>query len=135
MQKAPQDLFVYGTLKRGQPAHRRYCGDAVFITSGAVRGRLHRHPDGYPVLVLAPSMLVTGPDWQWIRGELFRLRDPARNLARIDAYEGVIAGTPGSYHRVRVAVRAAGVRFAWIYAAASPLRAAELAVHPESAWP
>ena len=130
-----QDLFVYGTLKRGFAAHRRYCGDAVFVAPGAVRGRLHLHPDGYPVLALAPSMLASGPDWRWIQGEILRFRDPARTLARIDAYEGVVAGVSGPYRRLRVAVRAAGVRFAWIYAAASPVRAAELPVHPASSWP
>jgi gamma-glutamylcyclotransferase (GGCT)/AIG2-like uncharacterized protein YtfP len=129
------DLFVYGTLKRGLSAHRRYCGDAIFVATGAVLGRLHLHPHGYPVLAVAPSMLVSRADWRWVEGEILRFRDSARSLARIDAYEGVIAAVPGPYRRVRVAVRAAGVRFAWTYAAASPHRAAELPVHPRTSWP
>lgn len=132
---APADLFVYGTLKRGSAAHRRCCGDAIFVATGAVLGRLHLHPDGYPVLVLPPSTLVAGRDWRWIRGEILRLRDAARSLARIDAYEGVVAGGSGPYRRLPVFVRAVGVRFAWTYAAASPLEVARLPVHPSETWP
>lgn len=129
------ELFVYGTLKRGFTAHRRYCGDAVFVTSGAVLGRLHVHAHGYPVLVLPPSTLAASPQWRWIEGEILRFRHPRSSLARIDLYEGVIAGLPGLYQRVRVAVRATGVRFAWTYAAASPRRVADLPVHPGCSWP
>jgi len=129
------DLFAYGTLKRGFTAHRRYCGDAVFVAKAAVRGRLHVHPHGYPVLVLAPSTLSTGEDWRWIEGEILRLRNPAWTLARIDAYEGVIPGICGSYLRVRVPVRAPGVRVAWAYAARTADRAAHLPVHPSPCWP
>jgi gamma-glutamylcyclotransferase (GGCT)/AIG2-like uncharacterized protein YtfP len=135
MEAGLRDLFVYGTLKRGFTAHRRYCNDAIFVASAAVRGRLHLHPDGYPVLALAPSMLAVGADWRWIEGEILRFRHPGRSLERIDAYEGVIRGLGGPYRRVRVPVRAAGVRFAWAYAASSPLWAAELPIHPRSSWP
>jgi gamma-glutamylcyclotransferase (GGCT)/AIG2-like uncharacterized protein YtfP len=128
-------LFVYGTLQRGFAAHHRLCGNAIFVTTAAVRGRLHLHPHGYPVLALPASSLAASRDWRWIRGEILRLRDPARALARIDAYEGVIAGVPGLYRRVRVAVRGAGVRLAWTYAAASPREVAQLPAHPADAWP
>lgn len=128
-------LFVYGTLKRGFPAHRRFCGDAVFVTRAAVRGRLHLHPHGYPVLALPSSTLVASPDWGWVEGEVVRLRDPGRSLARIDAYEGVVAGVTGQYRRLRVPVRAAGVRFAWTYAADSPRAVAPLPVLATGSWP
>jgi gamma-glutamylcyclotransferase (GGCT)/AIG2-like uncharacterized protein YtfP len=128
-------LFVYGTLKRGFPAHRRFCGDAVFVTRAAVRGRLHLHPHGYPVLALPASTLVAGLDWGWVEGEILRLRDPGRSLARIDAYEGVVPGVPGHYRRLPVPVRAAGVRFAWTYAAASTRAVAPLPVLPAGSWP
>jgi len=130
-----RDLFVYGTLKRGFAAHRRYCGDAIFVTRGAVLGRLHLHQHGYPVLAPAPSMLVSSPDWRWIEGEILRFRDPARSLRRIDAYEGVIPGIHGPYCREQVAVRAAGVRLAWAYVAASIQWVAGLPEHPACWWP
>lgn len=128
-------LFVYGTLKRGFPAHRRFCGDAAFVTKAAVRGRLHLHPHGYPVLALPASALVASPDWGWIEGEILRLRDSGRSLARIDAYEGVVAGVPGQYRRLRVPVRATGVRFAWTYAAVSLRAVAPLPVLAARSWP
>ena len=128
-------LFVYGTLKRGFPAHRRFCGNAVFVTRAAVRGRLHLHPHGYPVLALPPSALVASPDWGWVEGEILRLRDPGRSLARIDAYEGVTAGVPGLYRRLRVPVRAAGVGLAWTYAAASTRDILALPILPAGSWP
>lgn len=133
---APLDLlFVYGTLKRGFSAHRRFCGNAVFVTRAAVRGRLHLHPHGYPVLALPPSALVASPDWGWVEGEILRLRHPGQSLARIDAYEGVIAGVPGQYRRLTVPVRAAGVRLAWTYAAASSRDVQALPILPAGSWP
>jgi len=133
---APLDLlFVYGTLKRGFSAHRRFCGNAVFVTRAAARGRLHLHPHGYPVLALPPSALVASPDWGWVEGEILRLRDPDRSLARIDAYEGVTAAVPGQYRRLPVPVRAAGVRLAWTYAAASTRDVLALPILPAGSWP
>jgi len=128
-------LFVYGTLKRGLPAHRRLCANAIFVTTATVRGRLHLHPAGYPVLVVPPSPLVASGEWRWIRGEILRLRDARRTLARIDAYEGVIAGIPGLYRRLLVSLRAAGTRSAWTYAASSPSEVADLPVLAADSWP
>ena len=45
----PLRLFVYGTLKRGQRNHDRYCQGAVDIQEAQVRGRLYEGPD-FPVL-------------------------------------------------------------------------------------
>ena len=42
-------LFVYGTLKRGQRNHDRFCQGAVDIQEAQVRGRLYEGP-GFPVL-------------------------------------------------------------------------------------
>jgi len=87
------------------------------------------------VLVLPPSTLVASREWGWVEGEILRLDNAARSLARIDEYEGIVAGVSGQYRRVRVPVRAAGVRAAWTYAAASARDMAELPVHPRPSWP
>jgi gamma-glutamylcyclotransferase (GGCT)/AIG2-like uncharacterized protein YtfP len=58
---APLDLFVYGTLKRGQRAHERFCSTAEPLGEAWVIGMLRIHVDGYPVLVLPPmSVLARG---------------------------------------------------------------------------
>lgn len=54
-------LFVYGTLKRGFPAHERWCGKATAANPARCPGSLFLHPDGYPVLVVRPeSVLALG---------------------------------------------------------------------------
>ena len=53
-------LFVYGTLKRGQRNHDRFCQGAVDIQEAQVRGRLYEGP-GFPVLeVPDEDILVVG---------------------------------------------------------------------------
>ena len=46
-------MFFYGTLKRGERNHDRYCGGALRVEEGAVRGELYELPFfGYPALVV-----------------------------------------------------------------------------------
>lgn len=45
----PLRLFVYGTLKRGQRNHDRYCKGAIEIREAQFRGRLYEGP-GFPLL-------------------------------------------------------------------------------------
>ena len=46
-------MFFYGTLKRGGRNHERYCGGALRVEEGAVRGELYDLPlFGYPALVV-----------------------------------------------------------------------------------
>jgi gamma-glutamylcyclotransferase (GGCT)/AIG2-like uncharacterized protein YtfP len=54
-------LFVYGTLKRGQVAHDRYCSTMIAAERATVCGRLYLHAAGYPVLeVRERDVLATG---------------------------------------------------------------------------
>jgi gamma-glutamylcyclotransferase (GGCT)/AIG2-like uncharacterized protein YtfP len=46
------DIFVYGTLKRGQRNHERFCRGALAAREASVRGRLYDLPYGYPALVV-----------------------------------------------------------------------------------
>ena len=56
--RGPLDLFVYGTLKRGQAAHRHYCRDAQILGEARVTGVLRLHDDGYPVLIVPEHTIL-----------------------------------------------------------------------------
>lgn len=76
-------LFVYGTLRR-ECRHSRYGllgTKAAFVARARMRGRLVDLGE-YPGLVSARN------SDDWVRGEVYALHDPARTLARLDAYEG-----------------------------------------------
>jgi gamma-glutamylcyclotransferase (GGCT)/AIG2-like uncharacterized protein YtfP len=122
-------LFVYGTLKRGGRYHERLCGGALSIEPASVRGRLYTLPEGYPVLVVPPDMILANgsgdaiadvtrqetcvmpaaspeeAEWQDVHGELQTFDDPADRLAAIDALEGFHPGAPSLYLRVLLPVR------------------------------
>lgn len=143
----PWPLFVYGSLQRGQPAHRRFCKGATGIAEAGLWGRLYRLAEGYPALALpAGSILAQGSadplgdatlarvtaisdplsarpagDWQWLRGQLLVLPDPARSLPRLDRYEEFRPGREGPYRRVLTAVRTSrGPHAAWTYCTPHP---------------
>jgi hypothetical protein len=48
----PLRMFFYGTLKRGERNHERYCGGALDVEEGAVCSELYDLPFGYPALVV-----------------------------------------------------------------------------------
>jgi gamma-glutamylcyclotransferase (GGCT)/AIG2-like uncharacterized protein YtfP len=54
----PLRLFVYGTLKRGQRSHKRFCIEATEIQPAAVLGRLFHLPAGYPMLIVPKRKIV-----------------------------------------------------------------------------
>jgi gamma-glutamylcyclotransferase (GGCT)/AIG2-like uncharacterized protein YtfP len=80
-------LFVYGTLRRGMPAHGRLAG-ARFIARASVPGRLFD-------LGRYPALLEAEAPEDVVHGEAYELPDKAM-LAAIDAYEGCRPGVPGS---------------------------------------
>lgn len=45
-------LFVYGSLRSGQRAHRGYCRKVLAITPAQLWGRRRWLPSGYPILIL-----------------------------------------------------------------------------------
>ena len=99
-------LFVYGTLlsTAGHPMGARLEREALRLGDATMRGRLYS-------LGLYPGLVET-LGLERVRGEVYRLFEPARALAWLDAYEGV--GEPGaSYCRVeRTAHLASGKRIA-----------------------
>ena len=78
MSAAPELLFAYGMLMRGQPLHHLIEGRAQFLAAGSIGGRLV-DLGGYPGAL--PDMAGT------IRGEVYRLQS-ADLLGPLDSAEG-----------------------------------------------
>ena len=136
------DVFVYGTLKRGQRNHEPFCRRALAVREATVRGRLYDLPCGYPALVVPKEdVLATGtgeylsdakasshmqsgpqeelPDWDTVYGELVTFDDPEKRLPDFDVLEGFRPGESGFYSRVLVPTTLADagtIVLAWIYA-------------------
>jgi len=106
-------LFVYGSLKRGCGLHHHLARlGARFLACvrvAAVLVERGRYPGARP----------TQRKGQWVRGELFELRRPARDLKVLDNVEGVIPNDPQRSEFVRAlgeVLRNDGARrSAWIY--------------------
>lgn len=149
-------LFVYGTLKRGQPNHAALCRGYLRAERAAVRGRLFALPAGYPALVVREEdVLAAGttdpladaalqeragrrplpePRKPLVRGELYVFGDPARRLPELDAFEGFRPGGESLYVRVLVPVLTpSGTVPAWAYAMPGP--PPEGRPLPGGAWP
>ncbi|MBK9168736.1 MAG: gamma-glutamylcyclotransferase [Bryobacterales bacterium] len=103
-------LFVYGTLRRGERAHRLLrVGGLLWIRPARIRGVLV-HLGPYPRVRRGAG---------WVSGELICLRKPERVLPAIDAYESP------EYRRTRVTVfcEAGHPCKAWMYFYTGPSRA------------
>ncbi len=108
MDSSPQQVFVYGTLRRGGSNHFRMAG-AEFVAAGTITGRMYRI-DWYPGLVLDEA----GDE---IHGEVFSVRPD--QLSALDVFEGLSAGEiEGSeYRRVQTTVvqRDSQTLTAWVW--------------------
>lgn len=51
-------LFAYGSLKRGFPAHDRFCRGVLDVREAFVWGRLYLHGSGYPLLHVPPRSIL-----------------------------------------------------------------------------
>src|SRR5271157_5429740 len=106
-------LFVYGTLRRGFELHHHLARlGAGFRTEARVAAELiegGRYPGALP----------SGRQGKWVRGEVFELRQPARDLRILDEVEGFTPGAREQSQFVRAAAEVIlnnGVRRqAWIY--------------------
>ncbi|MBT4814664.1 MAG: gamma-glutamylcyclotransferase [Lentisphaerae bacterium] len=135
-------LFVYGTLKRGQWNHDRFCRNAVDIRPATIVGRLYQLPAGFPAVVIPEETIlahgtanpladartqaelaergVAMPqaegNWGVVHGELITFPHPERDLPPIDRLEGFRPGWDGLYRRALVAVQADGdFGTVWVY--------------------
>jgi gamma-glutamylcyclotransferase (GGCT)/AIG2-like uncharacterized protein YtfP len=132
-------MFFYGTLKRGQSNHERFCRGAVRIEPATALGRLYELPFGFPGLCVdqrevqavgttdyladaekqreaPPDSMASAPGWDIVHGELFTFADPAIRLPALDALEGYVPGENGLYQRVLIPVQSRGEPLlAWVY--------------------
>jgi gamma-glutamylcyclotransferase (GGCT)/AIG2-like uncharacterized protein YtfP len=133
-------LFVYGTLKRGNWNHQRFCAQAQSIEPAVVWGRLYHLHAGFPALEVPEGLILargtTDPmadarrqqeidtprfgrptgDWDLIHGELVTFTDPQRDLPPIDRLESFRPGGHSMYQRVMVAVLCGRTSIpAWTY--------------------
>ena len=138
-------VFVYGTLKRGQPAHERLCRGCLDVEPATIRGRLYLSHAGYPTLVVPQQSVLAfgtaihaadlqheqstqltftneaessaaGCDWQNIEGELLSFEPDPRRLRMFDKYEEYRPGETSLYLRVLFPVSSAGAIVpAWTY--------------------
>ena len=88
-------IFVYGTLKRGQCRDILWPCDPIAVIPAMTRGTLYDRQD-YPAMTVGQD-LVAGECWR------FREQDIASVLRTLDEIEGANQpGTPDLYHRVEV---------------------------------
>lgn len=112
-------LFVYGTLRRGQPL-ARYLDPvkARFVGEGNIVGRLFDLGD-YPGATPDPKRFSR------VKGEVYELLEPAETLPVLDDVEGFDARRPerSLFERRSVTVRleAGADLTAWVYFYKKPL--------------
>jgi gamma-glutamylcyclotransferase (GGCT)/AIG2-like uncharacterized protein YtfP len=152
----PLVMFFYGTLKRGERNHERFCGGALSVEEGAVRGEVYDLPFGYPALVVpeesiralgsgdyagdveeqrrlggGPVSLLEGPR---VFGEIFAFDDPESRLPAIDGLEGFDpTDAMNHYRRVLLPVETNGDSslLAWSYV----VEASSGTRLPKGRWP
>lgn len=160
MNNSPPDiaLFVYGTLKKGFPAHEHFFGeDADDIEEAVVRGNLFDLPAGYPALAvpqknilaigaatplddaekrrgvrLAEDRSLPAPE-ETVHGEIVRFGDSERILPALDAFEGFDPEGGSLYVRVLTTAWTASGEACptWAYVMESPLGKPL----PDGKWP
>src|SRR5918998_4055795 len=136
-------MFFYGTLKRSQSNHDRFCRGAVRIEPATTLGQLYELPCGFPGLrVDAASVRAVGTrDYladvesqsdsapplssrqgrDLVHGELFTFADPENRLIAFDALEGYTPGENNLYERVLIPVQSTGgTLLAWAYELKQP---------------
>jgi gamma-glutamylcyclotransferase (GGCT)/AIG2-like uncharacterized protein YtfP len=149
-------MFFYGTLKRGGRNHERYCGGAVSVEEGVVRGDLYDIPLDYPALVVPEESIqafgtgdfardaevqrrlgrrrvpfVEGPR---VFGEIFVFDDPEFRLPAIDRLEAFDPADASNHYRrvlLPVETNAGSSLLAWAYA----VEASSGTYLPEGRWP
>jgi gamma-glutamylcyclotransferase (GGCT)/AIG2-like uncharacterized protein YtfP len=108
-------LFVYGTLLSGagHPNGARLASEGRLLGEATIQSCRLYSLGRYPGLVEAAD--ATG----LVHGEVYALSSPATSLEWLDAYEGILPGTPDQdhYERVERPVRLASSQeiTAWVY--------------------
>lgn len=125
-------LFVYGTLRRaaaaaslGRDMRARLEADAVWLGLARMPGCLFDLGD-------YPAMRAPEAPGDVVRGELYRLADPAAAFRWLDPYEGIAEGLADPEYRRAIQIAQCdapqwdGARSveAWVYLYRRPLAAA-----------
>ena len=150
-------MFVYGTLKRGERNHERFCSGAWRVEEGAVSGELYDLPlFGYPELVVrAESVRAFGTDdpagdaklqeclarghpltleGSRVYGEIFFFDDAGSRLPTIDRLEGFDPTDASSHYRrvlLPVEPEVGRALLAWAYVVSEPSGT----YLPDGRWP
>lgn len=95
-------LFVYGTLHKKQPNHKRFLSDAVYLGEAETKRKYELYDVGG-----FPGMLRGGRNR--VVGELYAVDDDT--LKTIDRLEGV----PHMYRREKIRLRRRSEVFGYIY--------------------
>ncbi len=107
-------IFVYGTLLSGTGSRmsRWLASQADFVDQGQFQGRLFRIGN-YPGVVSSKRPVDR------VRGEIYRVRNPAHSLAQLDAYENYDPARPSQSEYLRVLrpvrLRRGGTLDCWVY--------------------
>jgi gamma-glutamylcyclotransferase (GGCT)/AIG2-like uncharacterized protein YtfP len=138
---SPLFMFFYGTLKRGERNHERYCSGVLRVEEAMVRGDLYDIPlMGYPALVVPEESIrafgtgdyARDAEEQWrlgggpvsrlegprVFGEIFAFDDPESRLPAIDSLESFDpTDATNHYRRVLLPVETNGGSglLAWSY--------------------
>lgn len=118
-------VFVYGTLRSGEPARSLIANHEASAATATAWGRIYAFPDGYPGLVEATD----GAGAQVV-GEVIYLSELPAALPLLDAYEG------SDFVRVIRAARLENgdTTWAWIYLLADPALAERATPIPDGDW-
>ena len=135
-------LFVYGTLKRGQRHHDRFCRSAKDMRPAIIVGCVYQSPSGFAALgIPGEAILAEGTsdpladastqahsvgrglampdpagDWDIVQGDLLAFLAPFATYLPRDRFEGFRLDEHGHCHRALEAVRAStGLEVAWVY--------------------
>lgn len=147
------EVFVYGTLKRGERNHDRFCRGVLRVREASVHGWLYDLPFGFPALVVPEgSSLAAGtedyaadtetqgsavpgeaPSWEnVVHGELLTFGDPVTWLPALDDLEGFRPSEESMYRRILIPTRVDGrMETAWAYT----IERASGAYLPSGRWP
>jgi gamma-glutamylcyclotransferase (GGCT)/AIG2-like uncharacterized protein YtfP len=134
-------IFVYGTLKRGEPNYVRYLtGQTAGELPASLAGAALFTEGPYPFLTRELDLLIPG---DVVHGTLISLRLSVYQLvmADLDRLEGYVAGgTQNLYERVVLELATAeGSQPAWVYVAGaqalSLIRAGQMRRLSGGVWP
>ena len=89
-------IFVYGTLRKSaaQDMYRVLARSCEYVADGFMQGRLYE-------IVGYPGAIESDDAHDQVRGEIYKTRESAQVLARLDEYEECNASFPEPHEYIR----------------------------------